>query len=214
MSSANSYSAQGATLKIGATGVSRTVNAITAANPPVVTTSAAHGYADGDVVQFDNTIGGMTQIRNAVGVVVVLTTTTFEVRGIDASGYSAFTTGGNIQPQQLKLGNWKTWSGFDGSASDIDATDLDSVAMEYRMGLQDNGQLQLGLQINDTDVGQLALRGSLAAGGPTSAILLTFKNGKTRSFRAYCKQFSEQGGVNQIIEGSATLRISGSVTRG
>ena len=214
MSSANSYSAQGATLKIGATGTSRAISAITAANPPVVTTSVAHGYADGDVIQFDNAVGGMTQIRNAVAVVVVTSSTTFEARGIDASGYSAFTTGGNVAPAQLKLGNWKTWSGFDGQASDLDATDLDSTAMEYRMGLQDNGQLTLGLQINDTDDGQQALRGSLASAGPTSKVVITFKNGKTRTFQAYCKQFSEQGGVNQIIEGSAVLRISGSVTRG
>jgi len=214
MSSANSYSAQGATLKIGATGTTRAIAGITQANPPVVTTTVAHGYADGDVIQFDALVGGMTQIRNAVAVVVVLSSTTFEARGIDASAYSAWTSAGSVVPSQLKVGNWKTWSGFDGSASDIDATDLDSLAMEYRMGLQDNGQLTLGVQLNDTDVGQLALRASMAAGGPTSLVLLTFKNGKTRSFRAYCKQFSEQGGVNQIIEGSAVLRISGSVTRG
>ncbi|MBK8916375.1 MAG: hypothetical protein IPM64_17560 [Phycisphaerales bacterium] len=214
MSAANSYSAQGATLKVGAAGTSKALSAITQASPPVVTTSTSHGYSDGDVVQFDNAVGGMTQIRNQVAVVVVLTATTFEARGIAAAGYSAFTTGGNVAPTQCQLGNWETWSGFDGQASDIDVTDLDSLAMEYRAGLADNGQLTLGVQVNDTDLGQQALRGSLAAAGPTSAFVITFKNGKTRSFRAYCKQFSEQGGVNQVVKGSVTCRISGSVTRG
>ena len=211
MSSANSYSAQGAVLTIGAAGAAKTITAITKANPAVLT-STAHGLVDGDVVKISS-VAGMTEINGKVGVVVVLTANTFELRGVDSTNFSTYTSGGSATLTAARLGNWKTWSGFDGSASDLDATDLDSVAMEYRMGLQDNGQLQLGLQISDTDDGQQALRGSLAAAGPTSKVVLTFKNGKTRTFQAYCKQFSEQGGVNQIIEGSATLRISGAVAR-
>ena len=212
MSSANSYSAQGAILTIGTAGAAKTITAITKANPAVLT-STAHGLVDGDVVKISS-VAGMTEINGKVGVVVVLTANTFELRGVDSTNFTTYTSGGSATLTAARLGNWKTWSGFDGQASDLDATDLDSTAMEYRMGLQDNGQLTLGLQINDTDDGQQALRGSLASAGPTSKVVITFKNGKTRTFQAYCKQFSEQGGVNQIIEGSAVLRISGSVTRG
>ncbi|MBK8916376.1 MAG: phage tail protein [Phycisphaerales bacterium] len=212
MSAANSYSAQGAILTIGTAAGAKTITAISKANPAVIT-SAAHGLADGTVVKI-SAVAGMTEINGKVGVVISLTANTFELRGVDSTNYTTYTSGGSATPSAARLGNWETWSGFDGQASDIDVTDLDSLAMEYRAGLQDNGQLTLGVQVSDTDDGQQALRGSLAAAGPASPFVITFKNGKTRSFQAYCKQFSEQGGVNQVVKGSVTCRITGAVTRG
>lgn len=210
--SSSAYNAQGASLKIGTTSASKTITAISQANPPVIT-AAAHGLSDGAVVKVTAVVG-MTQINSKVGVVQVVDANSFKLWGIDSTAYTAYGSAGSATPTQVTLGNWKGWSGFAGQASDIDVSDLASTAKEYRAGLVDNGELQLDVQTKDDDEGQMALFGSRAASGPTSSFLLTFANGKTRTFSGYCKQFSENGSVDNIIMSQATIRISGSVTRG
>ena len=58
-----------------------------------------------------------------------------------------------------------------------------------------------------------ALLASQAANGPVSSFLLTFGNGKTRTFSAYVKQFAESGATDGIITATAQIKISGAVTR-
>ena len=210
--SSTAYNAQGATLKIGTTSTAKTITGISQANPPVVT-ATAHGFSDGAVVKITAVVG-MTQINSKVGVVKVIDANSFSFNGVDSTAYTAYSSAGSATPTQVTLTNFKGWNGFAGQASDIDVTDLNSVAKEYRAGLVDNGELQLDVQTLDTDEGQMALFGSRAASGPASAFLLTFANGKTRTFNAYCKQFSETGAVDGIIMSQATCRITGAVTRG
>jgi hypothetical protein len=210
--SASAYNAQGSTITVGTTIGAKTITGITKANPAVIT-STAHGLVDGDVVKTAAVVG-MTEINGKVGVVVVLTANTFQLSGVDSTNYTTYTSGGTATGAAYKVSNFKSWSGIDGQGSDIDVTDLDSVAKEYRMGLVDFGQITLNVQVKDDDDGQMALRSSQAASGPSSTIVLTFKNGKTRTFKGYCKQAPEQGGVDAIIEGSFAIKISGPVTRG
>lgn len=210
--SSTAYNAQGATLKIGTTATAKTATAISKANPAVVT-ATAHGFADGDVVKMSGVVG-MVEINNKVGVVTVVDANNFKLNGIDSTNFTTYTSGGSATPTQVTVGNLKGWSGFTGQASDIDVTDLSSVAKEYRAGLVDNGELQLDVQTLDTDEGQMALIGSRAASGPSSKFVLTFANGKTRTFNGYCKQFSENGAVDAVIMSQATVRITGAVARG
>jgi len=64
--------------------------AITKANPAVVTTKAAHGLTTGDQVRaFD--VVGMTEVNDITFTVSVLTSTTFELDGIDSSAYGTHT---------------------------------------------------------------------------------------------------------------------------
>lgn len=209
--SSSAYNAQGAICTIGTVIAAKTLTAISKANPAVLT-SSAHGLVDGDVVKPASVVG-MTEINGKVGVVRVLTANTFELCGVDSTSFSTYTSGGTVTGVAARLGNWTTWNGLDGQASDIDVTDLDSVAKEYRAGLVDFGQITLNVQVKDDDDGQMALRGSQAASGPSSKMVITFKNGKTRTFQMYCKQTPESGGVDQVITGSFTCKISGPVTR-
>lgn len=209
--SSTAYNAQGATLKVGTTATAKTITAITKANPAVVT-ATGHGFADGDVVKITSVVG-MTEINAKVGVVTVVDANSFKLNGIDSTAYTTYTSGGSATPTQVAVGNFKGWSGFAGQLSDIDVTDLSSVAKEYRAGLVDNGELQIDIQTLDTDEGQMALIGSRAASGPASKFVLTFANGKTRTFNGYCKQFSENGSVDAVIMSQATIRITGAVTR-
>lgn len=68
------------------------ITAATQANP-VVITSAAHGLVNGEKVKITSVVG-MTQINNIVFTVAGVTTNTFQLSGINGTGYTAYTSGG------------------------------------------------------------------------------------------------------------------------
>jgi hypothetical protein len=77
-----------------------TITGITAASPGVVTTSAAHGYTDGDEVILTG-MSGMTELNGRRVIIDNSTSTTFEIfdqfdgtTAIDTSGYAAYVSGG------------------------------------------------------------------------------------------------------------------------
>lgn len=114
-------------------------------------------------------------------------------------------------PSYTAVSNIKTFSGFDGSSSEIDVTNLASAAKEFRVGLEDNGQFNIELDRDLADVGQTAL---LAARDSNDGKLfkLTLSNGAYATFTGYVKKFSMSGGVDAVLKGSVDIRISGPVT--
>ena len=78
-------------------GTNKAISAITAANPPVVTT-ATHSYVTGQEVYISGIVG-MTQLNGRNFKITVLSSTTFSLQdlsgtNIDASGYTAWSSGG------------------------------------------------------------------------------------------------------------------------
>jgi len=72
------------------TGTSKTITGATKANP-VVITSAAHGFANGDKVYISG-VNGMTQLNGKVYTVAGTATNTFQLSGVNGTGYSTFST--------------------------------------------------------------------------------------------------------------------------
>ena len=72
------------------TGTSKTITAATKANP-VVITSNAHGFANGDKVYITG-VNGMTQLNSKVYTVAGAATNTFQLSGVNGTGYSTFST--------------------------------------------------------------------------------------------------------------------------
>ena len=75
----------------------KTITAITAANPAVVT-SSSHGYSNGDFVNISGVVG-MTEVNGKTFKVADKTTNTFELQNVDgtdinSSGYTAYSSGG------------------------------------------------------------------------------------------------------------------------
>ena len=70
----------------------KAVVSITNASPAVVTVTA-HGWSNGDRIYLSG-IGGMSELNGRFATVAGATTDTFELSGIDSSGYGAFTPGG------------------------------------------------------------------------------------------------------------------------
>ena len=71
------------------------IQGITKANPAVVT-AAGHGYSDGQLVTLD--ASGMSEVNGKSYTVANKTTNTFELSGVDSSGYGTFTSGTSYRP--------------------------------------------------------------------------------------------------------------------
>ncbi len=72
------------------------MSAATKADPCVITTSSAHHLTTGDFVAISEVVG-MTELNDNQYVVNVLTDFTFELVGIDSSGFTDYVSGGLIQ---------------------------------------------------------------------------------------------------------------------
>ena len=208
------FSAQGLVVNIGtATGSAKTITAITAANPAVVT-STAHGFLNGDVVALA-AIGGMTQLNGVSAVVQYKTANTFALANIDSTAYTTYTSGGTATPV--------TWTAIknsrgqltydDGSSVEIDVTNFASTAKEFIFGLQDSGSAKFEVDIDNSDAGQAALTAAKVASS-LKTFKITLPSGTTpnATFTAYVKQFARSAGVDNVVKGSIDLRISGAVT--
>jgi hypothetical protein len=206
-------SAQGSTLQVGTgTGVAKNVTAV-AVGFPTILTSSAHGFSNGDSITFSSGFTG----TNAAS----LNGKTLTIRDVNANTFAVDvdTTGQTITAGTAtatgatysQVGNLKSFSGFDGQASEIDVSNLSSTAKEFRLGLVDFGMLQLELDHDNTDAGQAALLAAYNA-ATAKSFKLTLPNSNVASFTAYVRKFSAQGGVDQVVKRQVDLRISGAVT--
>jgi len=74
------------------TEATKTITAITKANPAVVT-AASHGYSNGDHIWINDVVG-MTEVNGRRFTVANKTTNTFELSGVNSSSYTTYTSGG------------------------------------------------------------------------------------------------------------------------
>ena len=210
--SSDAISAQGSTLQIGTgSGGAKTLTAIAVGNPTILT-AAAHGFNNGDVVAVAGVTGADAALINGLAWVVSnKTTNTFSVQ-LDSTGKTLTATGTATPNTYTVIGDIKSFSGIDGQASELDRTNLASVAKEFVLGLVDYGQFSFDMDYSATDAGQAAVLAAQAS-GLIRNFKLTLPDTHTASFTAYVKRLPIAGGVDQIVKRSgATLRISGSVT--
>lgn len=70
------------------------VTGLTKANPGVVTANA-HGFSNGDKVILLN-VGGMVEVNNREFTVAGVTANTFQLSGVNTTGYTTYTSGGTV----------------------------------------------------------------------------------------------------------------------
>ncbi|MEN7529239.1 phage tail tube protein [Cupriavidus sp. DL-D2] len=204
-------SAQGSKLEISSTaGAPKTITGV-AVGFPTILTSAAHGLSNGDVTTLAGLTGADAALLNGQTVVVKYKGTNTIAVDIDTTG-KTITAAGTITPLGwTKIENLVSFKGFDGQASELDATDMDSTAKEFLLGLQDWGSFTFDVNRDMNDAGQQAVDASKRA-GTKKTYKLTLPNNKTKTFDAYCKNSPLEGGVDQILKTSGiTLRITGDV---
>ncbi len=76
-------------------GAVKAITGATRANP-VVITSNGHGYGNGDFIRITGVVG-MTQLNNKIFTVANKTANTFQLSGVNGSGYGNYASGGSIQ---------------------------------------------------------------------------------------------------------------------
>jgi hypothetical protein len=122
------------------------------------------------------------------------------------------TQGVTISWDGTAVGEVVSFSGPGGSASVIDVTHLGSSRREKRMGIPDEGQLSCEINLVPDNAGQVKLRNDRASRTERACVLtLTDTGNTTLTFNAYCTQFSIQGSVDNKIQASVTLEITGEV---
>lgn len=113
-------------------------------------------------------------------------------------------------PEFVQIKEVQSYSGFDGKASEIDVTTLDSDAKEKRKGLTDNGGFQIEVNRVYTDPGQTLLDESQSDEEPRR-FKLVLPNGWIGLFSALVMSFDLKGGVDAVIKSTASLSITGKV---
>lgn len=127
---------------------------------------------------------------------------------------SAITAQGSILsigPTPTPIENVISYSGFDGSAAEIDITNLSSTSKEFLSGLTDPGTFSFEFHPNflTATAGQEALRAA-ALSGAITAFELDLSDGVTITFNATVQNaLSTSGGVDAALSGSASLRVTG-----
>ena len=130
---------------------------------------------------------------------------------ISAQGSSIeINTAASGEPTWTKIKNIISFTGFDGAASEIDVTDLDSTAKEFRLGLQDHGKFSFDMHIDRADAGQVALEAARKAGKVTR-LKLTLPNGDAATFSVLVKSTPITGGIDAVLKGSVETRVTGDI---
>lgn len=130
---------------------------------------------------------------------------------ISAQGTTvAMNTGTTQAPVLTEIKNVYEFSGFSGSASDIDVTDLQSTGKEYRPGLQDWDTVTMSININMAETSHQALLTAKKAGA-LKEWTVTLSDGTTLEFTGYVKNFPLSSAVDGVYQGSIDIKISGDI---
>lgn len=214
--SVNAQLAKGAKLYIEGTGGSAKNITAAAAGYPTILTSSAHGLSNGDIVAIAGITGTMgTDATNGLnGKSFVVKNVTANTFAIEANTVGlTYTSGGTATPSEwTQVKELKGINPSNATVSKLDATDLDSEAMEYMAGLPDQGTLTFDINVLESDPGQAACLAKFLASENANFKIVTAA--KTRTFNAAITKWPTIPvlAVNSIQTGQAELQVNGAVT--
>jgi hypothetical protein len=193
----------------GATLVTTAITGISKAAKAVVT-FASHTYVVGDVLTFAAVVG-MTEMNGLDGIVSAKTATTVTLENIDSTGFTTYGSAGTAGLVQfIETCQHKSYSGFDGQASEIDTTTLCSTAKEKVLGLQDFGGMSTDIHYVEDDPFQVEAKVAKRAGLPRWFKLVK-KNNYIKIFEGYVRSVSDSGAVDGTNAGTMAVTITGDV---
>ena len=194
---------RGVRVEIAATySADKTVTDITLASPGVAT-SAAHGMAN-DTVGYFHTVGGMSQIEKQAVRVKNQATNTFELQGLNTTGYSAFTSGSfKAVATWATLSESTSYSLGGGSSEKLDVTTLLDVVRKEELGLLPVQSVSMNIIAQDTPSAAMLLLESAVQTQGLVTVRITLPNGAVRVFTAEPGTAGED--VQQGAIGTGTL---------
>lgn len=138
----------------------------------------------------------------------------FEAQGTEF--YWSDSTAASTAAARL-IGEVTDYSGPGGQANVIDVTHLGSTAKEKLIGLRDEGQLNMTLNLSFSDTAQVALRADRATRTRRKCVIKFNDNttdaAKTKAiFDGYVLGFSVSGAVDNKVSANCVIEITGAVT--
>lgn len=106
-----------------------TITGITQANPAVVT-ATAHGLSNNDVVTIAS-VAGMTEVNGYKFLVANVTANTFELSGIDSSGFTAYSSGGTATQAAAMKSAARISSGAFLKPVDLNSTAVQDISIPH-----------------------------------------------------------------------------------
>lgn len=125
---------------------------------------------------------------------------------IDAQG-TTFTFNNGVTPDPI--GGVQSFS-ISSTADERETTTLASTAKEYKLGLQDNGTLQISVLYDPADAGQAAMIEARAANA-IREVVMTLSGGQIATFSTLVKALPIDGAADDDLKSTIDLRITGAV---
>jgi hypothetical protein len=126
---------------------------------------------------------------------------------IDAQG-TIFSFADGVPAPQI-VGGIQSFN-ISSTADERDVTNLASTAKEYKIGLQDNGTLQLSVLYDPADVGQAAMISARAANA-IREVVMTLSGGQIATFNTLVKALPIDGAADDDLKSTIDLRITGAI---
>jgi hypothetical protein len=178
-----------------------------------VATSAAHAMVN-DTVGFWSGVAGMAQLEGQATRVKNQATNTFELQGLNTTGYSDFTAG-NFTP----VATWATlseatsYSIGGGAAEKLDVTRLIDITKQEEQGLLPVANVSMNVIAQDTpSAAALILESAVQTQGAV-VVRITLGNGAVRVFRAEPSLPGEDVQQGQVGTGSLDMAVKGFVLK-
>lgn len=108
--------------------------------------------------------------------------------------------------------NVQSYSQSPGESTEIDVTDFVSTGKEFLLGLKEEGEFSFDMLADYADAAQDEIR-DLYASGALGTFLITFANSWNLGFTARVKSYGESAGVDDALRASATIKVTGAITR-
>jgi hypothetical protein len=184
------------------------ITAITAADPPVVT-SNAHGLDDGDIIKITGVVGP-DELNDQIFVVINATINTFELADTNTSDYDDYVSGGAIAVAEMSNFCELTSYNRAGAAKpEEDVTSLCSTAKEYELGLPDFGTTSIDFKFAPETSIQEAIAAFERSGDKTAVRVILPSSGGDMIQLGFIQSTSETVAVGGVWRGSMTIRNTG-----
>lgn len=189
----------------------KTITAITKANPGVVS-STSHGYANGDYVLL--TISGMWQLDARVARVANQAANTFELEGIDTTLFDTFTSGtAQVITFGTSISTATSISSSGGGFDFIDTTTIHGNSKTQIPGLPAAATFSFDNIWDVSDAGLLAMKTASDSQAKKSFKFTFGTGGQIMVFEGYVGASLLPGGqAQQMVTTSTTVTMSGTPT--
>lgn len=207
------YQLKGSQIKVltgfDASSPSGVITGVSRANPAVVS-ETNHGRSDGDVVQINGVVG-MTDLNGTTAVINVTGASTYELLGIDSSGYAAYVSGGVVDGAMFSnFCNLTDYEREGGVSSEINVTVLCSDSAEFLVGDPDYGVTTVGYMFAPLTNIQSAVQAAYAANTPFAVQIVLPEGGGTLVQMGKVQKTTEKVSVQDPVwKGSFQMRNSG-----